>query len=219
MLVNPDVLEDLYNNAGLDRRKKAMEYVYDKRVHITKVTYDNSENLEIRSIVTGHGDRYQVYIKVADNEVDDVRCECPDYQKRYGACKHIVATMMEFMNNHEYAHLFQGENFEVADKFEKKAFKDIEKYRTFKQLINSFYHQEMMTKDDRQTPVIIPHSVRIEPKLIYDSFHKDLKIEFKIGDKQLYKLKNLPECYERMLRNMEQREKVIEKIINKGDKK
>ena len=25
--------------------------------------------------------------------------------------------------------------------------------------------------------------------------------------------------YERMLRNMEQREKVIEKIINKGDKK
>ena len=31
--------------------------------------------------------------------------------------------------------------------------------------------------------------------------------------------KRINSLYERMLRNMEQREKVIEKIINKGDKK
>ena len=42
---------------------------------------------------------YEVVIpnlEFEDGEIIDVTCECPDYQGRYAACKHIVATMMEF---------------------------------------------------------------------------------------------------------------------------
>lgn len=44
----------------------------------------------------------------------------------------------------------------------------------------------------------MPHTIKIEPKLIYNSYLKTLKLEVKIGDKQLYKLKNFPEFYDRM---------------------
>lgn len=82
---------------------------------------------------------------------------------------------------------------------EEKSNKSIEKYRTFKQLLSTFYYP-ISTGEEKQIEVLEPHSVKIEPKIIYNSFQKNLKVEFKIGDKQLYKLKNLPEFYERMLK-------------------
>ena len=71
-----------------------------------------------------------------------------------------------------------------------------EKYRDFKQLIHTFYpahEQEEVAKNK-----ILPRSIKLEPKLIYNSYLKTLKLEIKIGDKQLYKIKNLPEFYDRM---------------------
>lgn len=57
--------------------------------------------MEIYSNVRGSSDIYHVYIKVANGELDDVTCTCPDYERSYGACKHIVATMLEFTRNKE----------------------------------------------------------------------------------------------------------------------
>ena len=82
----------------------------------------------------------------------------------------------------------------------KKDDKDTQKYRVFKQLMNTFYYKEQID-EEHQLNLITPHSVKIEPTLIYHSFYKSLKIEFKIGNKQFYKLKKLPEFYDRMLKN------------------
>lgn len=46
---------------------------------------------------------------------------------------------------------------------------------------------------------VLPHTVHIEPKIIYNSFQKTLKLDIKIGDKQLYKIKKLSEFYDNML--------------------
>lgn len=202
MLVSSDVLEDLYNSAGLERKQKALDYKLKRKVHITKVTYENSRNLELRSMVKEDSTNYHVYIRIANNELENLTCECQDYRNHYGACKHIVATMMEFTSNQEYIRLFseQGTLNMKNNPMTKQQNQEQEQYRVFKQMLNAFYHQKTENAENEQSNPIIPHSIRIEPKIIYHSFSKSLKIEFRIGDKQLYKLKDLPCFYERMLR-------------------
>ncbi len=72
-----------------------------------------------------------------------------------------------------------------------------ENHRVFKQLLNTFTEQqntEIQTNEEEYAK-----NVQIIPKIFYNEFTKQLKVEFKIGDKQFYKIKNLPEFYERML--------------------
>ena len=74
--------------------------------------------------------------------------------------------------------------------------KNEEQYKVFKQIVHTFYHNETEPTKDIQSKV---NNLTIEPKLIYDDFHQTLKAEFKIGNVQLYKIKSLPEFFERML--------------------
>lgn len=81
----------------------------------------------------------------------------------------------------------------------KKYQKQEERYRDFKQLINTFYpnHNEEEQPQESKNKTL-PHSIKIEPILIYNSYLKTLKLEIKIGKEQLYKIKNFPEFYDRM---------------------
>ena len=75
-----------------------------------------------------------------------------------------------------------------------------ENHRVFKQLLNTFMPITEVTKQENKIAEEYAQNVKIIPKIFYNEFTKQLKVEFKIGDKQLYKLKNLPEFYERMLK-------------------
>ena len=71
-----------------------------------------------------------------------------------------------------------------------------ENHRVFKQLLGSFMQEEEETKQEQ---IEYAKNIQIIPKIYYDDFQKKMKIEFKIGDKQLYKIKNLPDFYTKML--------------------
>ena len=200
-MVNPELLEDLCYDAGTTRKEKAMEYVAKKRVNITKVIYEDNKNFELKAKVKGTGNNYDVYIKVQNNELEDLKCTCPDYKKNYAACKHIVAAMVEFDNNPEYIRIFTGvqanENVESNSlpNVNKKSSKD---YKLFQQLVNEFYYDHSQNSENNITNSK-NKKIKILPKLIIDKYNSNLKLEFKIGEQQLYKLKSLPEFYEHML--------------------
>ena len=201
-MVNPELLEDLCYDAGTTRKEKAMEYVAKRRVNITKVIYENSKNFELKSKVKGNSDSYNVYIKVQNNELEDLKCDCPDYQKNYAACKHIVATMVEFDSNPDYIRIFTGkkseQNIESDSTQELKNMKNAKDYKIFKQLVNEFYNNTF-TDNDKSLGKSKNKNIKIVPKLLIDKYNSNLKLEFKIGEQQLYKLKSLPEFYEKML--------------------
>ena len=67
-----------------------------------------------------------------------------------------------------------------------------EQYKVFKQVIHTFYPSD---KEKTKEVLSKVNNVIIEPKLIYDTFHKTLKVEFKIGQNTLYKIKSLPEFF------------------------
>ena len=201
MIVNPQVLKELKDVAGSAREVKAEEYVKNKRVNIKKVIYDNINNFEVKSNVKGNQNVYDVYIQVVQGEIENIECTCDDYHTHYATCKHILATAMEFNKNESYIRIFSGEVQEKQNDIAmyKKYSKKEEKYRNFKQLINTFYPNYEKEKEESKNR-ILPHTIKIEPKLIYNSYLKTLKLEIKIGDKQLYKIKNFPEFYDRMQR-------------------
>lgn len=74
--------------------------------------------------------------------------------------------------------------------------KNEEQYKIFKQIVHAFYHNESDKTKEIHNKV---NNLMLEPKLIYDAFHKTLKAEFRLGNGQMYKIKSLPEFFERML--------------------
>lgn len=186
MLVNPNITDDLYYSAGSARVNRAKDYQKKGNINITKVNYENANNFEIHSTVTGHYADYDVYIVAKNGELENVTCECEDYASHYGSCKHIVATMLEFCKGNNYT----TNKVKFVDK----------KYNDFKDLINTFYEDIESATALEETPSYTAISnVKIVPTLLVDKYSEEIKVEFRIGSKQLYKLKNLTEFYDRML--------------------
>lgn len=198
MIVDSEIINELRNSAGENKIRKAEEYIKDKKINITKVIYENPRNFEIRSKVKGNYDNYNIYIKVTQGEIENVTCSCPDYYEHYATCKHILATILEFDKNESYVRIFSGDNkskqsnMEIYQKFSNHD----EKYRIYKQLINSFYNIENKTNSKN---IRLYNVVKIQPKILYNSYNKTLKMEIEIGDKQLYKIKSISEFYERII--------------------
>ena len=73
-----------------------------------------------------------------------------------------------------------------------------DQYKIFKQVIHTFYNNETEKTKDIQNKV---NNLNIEPKIIYDTFNKTIKLEIRIGDSQLYRIKSFPEFFELMLKH------------------
>ncbi len=196
MLIDNEIIDELYYDAGNERVQKARLYVKTGRVEIEKINYNNKNNFELTGSVSGQ-EKYRTHISVESGEIIDVTCECQDYQKRYAACKHIVATMMEFESNDKYLTMIKNSNLVDLHKILRLD----SKYRNFKQIVNEFYTEEMqeIEQSNEQEKEEIQQKIKIEPKIIYDKYESNLRIEFKIGNQRMYKLKNLAEFYDRMI--------------------
>lgn len=187
MFINQTITNELYNGTSEERLQRAKEYVKQRRIQIESIYYENMNNLSITSLVYGRNDEYKVHIEIKNGELDSLKCECADYKTHYGACKHIVATMLEVDGNPKYS---EGQ-YKAKVK---------EKYTDFTDLINTFYDEETLLIDDTQKEqTALDKNIQIIPIIIYDDYSNELKIEFKIGTKkQYYKIRDLVEFYENM---------------------
>ena len=189
MIVRDELLEELKQTAGYARCEKAKQFVEAGKVIITKTAYENRDNFSIHAKVKGNQADYQTYIEVKNGEIEYLSCTCPDYESTYGTCKHILATVLEFNSNVGY--IRKNEN-------KSQLIKNNEKYRIYRQMINSFYSEEQKEINKK-----LPENekVRLESKLIYKEDIKSFRLEVKIGNKQMYKIKDLPTFYTRMINN------------------
>ena len=175
---------------------KAKEYVKLKRVKIINTSYKNSQNFSVRAIVIGNS-KYKTFIEVKDGEVEDITCTCEDYYENYGICKHTLASVIEFSENAKYAKKHKDTNDELEENIKNIA--NSQSYRNFKQIVNIFYNEEIDGINGEEDKLKKPGTIKIEPKIFYDKFSGDMKIEFKLGNKKMYKIKNLSEFYTRIL--------------------
>lgn len=194
MLVNKMILENLYQDAGERRTQRAKKYQEDGRAKIIDVDYKDNQNFEIRGMVAGTKP-YRTFIAVKDGEIEDITCTCEDYYQHYSVCKHTLATVLEFNQNKSYSEKY-GEDLE-ENFLQPKA--KLENYRSFQQIVNIFYNEAVEGMDEEESNTKKTGTIKIEPQIFYDKFLGDMKIEFKIGNKRMYKIKNLSEFYTRMI--------------------
>lgn len=158
------------------------------RVEIINTEYKNSKNFEINGIVVG-SEAYKTYIVVQDGEIEDITCNCQDYYNHYGVCKHTLATVMTF-----------AEDTSRVPEEENNSSKLNNQYRNFKQIVNTFYNEEIEEiEQEEEITLKNKGTIKLEPKIIYDKFSGDMRVEFKVGNKKMYKIKDLAEFYTRMI--------------------
>ncbi len=187
MIVSEEILESIFYDAGEKRTKDAKEYEAAGRVEITDYDYEDSLNFEIKSIVVG-AKIYNSYVSILDGEIEDIKCECDDYHNHYGICKHTLASIVRFSK--QTSHFKRKVSKENNIDINKKEFKN------FKQIVNTFYNEEVDNIDDvSQIQLRNKHTIKIEPKIIYDKFRTDIRVEFYVGNKKMYKIKDLSEFY------------------------
>ena len=191
MLVNHNIIDNLCEDAGEQRKQKAQKYRDENRIYFKKVEYENPMNFEVTAEVEGT-DIYNTYIQVKNGEIENITCTCPDYYNYYGVCKHTLATVLALADY----------NVEKIEKHENKATVQKEKkYTNFSQIVKTIYNHELneIDKDLEDNELKNTGTIKIEPKIIYDKFTKEMKVEFKIGNKRMYKIKNLAEFYTLMM--------------------
>ena len=125
-------------------------------------------------------------------------CICDEYKTSYCACKHIISALKEFISNPEYVKIFTGNQEETKMQIPEKE-DNMENYRVFNQLVKEFYSLAEIDEDANNKKKTIDGTIHIEPKIISNKFNNSLKLEIKIGEKQFYKVKSLPEFYDRFL--------------------
>ena len=194
MLVNEEIITELYENAGDARYSKALNYAKEKRVTITNVEYENKNNFALFADVKGNKNTYNVFIKVEDGEIKDIKCSCLDNAQNYCTCKHILATMIEFIDNAVYEKLCKNQVVQQKNQSDNKM-----DHRGFKQLIKAFYNTEVDTSEEKEKTVKDNKNVKIIPSIIFDSYYKEIKVEFKLGTDKFYKIKSLSDFYTSML--------------------
>ena len=196
MRVNENLSQELYEDAGEERTRKAREYVKQGKVYITKMEYENQNTFQITSEVQGNYDDYSVNISVKNGELEIASCECKDYEKTYGVCKHILATFIKF----EQTKFWEKE--ESKTNIQKKNSKNEIKYREFDRILNDFYNEqikEINSEDIQGLPE--EEKIKIETKVLFEKMENNLKLEFKLGNKKMYKIKDLSDFYTRMINN------------------
>ena len=189
MHINEKKAQEIYDDIGEERLRKANNYVRQGRVKITKAIYDNPNNFEITAEIDGNYDDYITKIKVVDGELEEASCECPDYYSRYGSCKHIAATLIKFKQTKYWDQNYIEGNQTKANT----------RFATFRKVVTELYNEELQeinSEEGEELPE--DKKIKLEPKVIVDRYDSTLKLEFKIGTTRMYKIKDLSEFYTRM---------------------
>ena len=192
MQVNENLSQEIYSDVGEERLTRAKRIVKQGKVEIKKVNYEDPNNFEISAEVEGNYDNYTTTIKVESGELEIAECECQDYYNRYAACKHIAATLIKFSQTKYW------------DKFDEpqKSKHNINRFANFRKIVTDLYNEELQEINSEELEQLPEDKkIKIEPRLIFDRFDSKLKLEIKIGNKRMYKIKDLSEFYTRMARN------------------
>ena len=198
MIINKELSQEIYNDAGEARRIKAKSYLNHGKINITKADYENPNNFSIKAIVEGNQDDYVVDIDVKDGELNVASCECMDYYNNYSICKHILATLMRFEQTKFWNHDIHDEVLVNSEKNSKNMYK----YKSFKNMISTFYNDELEELNKEQSNYLQgKDKVKIDVRLEYDKFSYGMKLDFKIGKNRMYKLKDLTEFYTKVMNN------------------
>ena len=204
MLINPNIVDKLCEEAGQSKTQKAIEYKDENKIKVLETNIENQNTFEIKAIAKG-SEAYRTYIAIKDGEVEDVSCQCVDYYNHYSVCKHTLASVLQCQEECEKRDNDENEtsavsmDSEILENVIERSKDQKIGHRNFKQIVNIFYNEEIENIDEDIKEIKTKGTIKLEPKIYYDKFANEMKVEFKIGNRKMYKIKDLSEFYTRMI--------------------
>ena len=203
MVINEKVYNEIKNSLTIDEINEANNLYNNGKVKLDKINYTNNDNFVIYAEVRDNQKLFKPCLSVANGEIVDLNCDCEKYKSTFGTCLHIAATAIALNNNKLYQNLFSDDKNNANNVNEK------DKYRLFRQMLNSFYNDEQRALNEKMYNGVL---YEIKPTLFFDSDLKNIRVEFEIiSGNNKYKIKNIVSFYDNILaRNVVKYGKKIE---------
>ena len=169
-ILNNKIYNELIEQLSKENIEKSEEIVKNNNVNIVKTYIDDINNFEVRAIVNNDDKKYNTYIKVSENEIENLSCTCDEYKENYCACFHIIATMEKFIKDYN-----SKKQIENSSNIINNSVEDIKNYKIFNQLLKTFKYIVEDEEEEKQEEKG-KNNIKIEPKIIYNKFNNSLKI-------------------------------------------
>lgn len=190
MEIDKDLFYSVTGYLNVREKIEQKKFREQKCVKIVGLVYNDKRNFSVKSMINDYRDGKVniVEIDVENGEIKRKECTC---SYRYGytyTCEHIIATIICLAETKEVQKNVEFEK-EVKDR----------EFHVFNQIVNLLYKEEMNNLE-KETIIANVDKVKIIPKIAFTRYYNELKLEFKIGSKQMYKIKNVSEFYENMIK-------------------
>ncbi len=191
MLISEENLQHFLKIAGKENVNEATDILKKGIVVIEKFQLGwNYEYIYVYAKVTEGRFSRQVNVNfsidISNANIDTYHCQCNYYSSRI--CPHTIACILKFCRDERYEK-------QAVDAIEKKKRED--EQEKFKNFINDFQDDQENTIIDNNEVDYIPNgTIKIIPELRYDGYPLGLVLDFKVGEKQLYKIKDLTKFYD-----------------------
>ncbi len=166
-MLNFEIREIIDRASNLAVYKRGLEYYKTNKVYDIEI---DRESEMISASVRGSG-IYDVEIYLDEDHIVDANCECESFSTWRGFCKHIVATLLcvKMNNNSDY-------------------FNDHRKAFPINKIIDYYVDKDFEESPDKQ-------EVKVAYSLTLDTYNQQVTLAVKLGENQLYVLKNPEEFF------------------------
>ena len=195
MLISEENFQQFLKMAGKESNKQAKEILENGKIIIEKFQLGwNYEYIYVYAKVTEGIFNRQVAVNFSidmqNQNIDTYHCQCNYYSARI--CPHTLACILKFCEDSRY------EKQALAAIKKKKKEDEQEKFHNF---ISNFEENTeiILGNNDIDVDYIPDGTVKIIPELKYDGYPLGLVLNFKIGEKQLYRIKDLLRFYDAYL--------------------
>ena len=193
MIISEALINEIKNELGVIKTRKAEEAYRNKRVQITNIDLTwNYKVVNISAIVVDkmtQKNKVQVRVDLEEGTVlYGYTCNCNLYS--YKKCEHILAVILEFNYNPKYEQIIKA-----SIENEKK---ERDRYM-FNNIIGEFAEDDFLfaksdSLEEKQELPALSTNIELVP-VVKENRYGEYELSFKIGNKKMYKIKSLQQFY------------------------
>ncbi len=205
-MITTDYVKSLANTASYSKGKSIQNSSW--KIEFFKVEHEGAYDYISASVLGSYDNEYGIDMKynTETDTLEDTYCECPAFEEYSGICKHCVAVLLEYKKYCERQvtmEAFVNRQKGTSEYDMRSRYFDVGSVsikhkpirRTTPQMKELLERQVRLRLASYQQKDMIGQ-VKLEPNFSFDE--QEVSLDFKIGDTQMYVLKDVFEFSERM---------------------
>ena len=187
MLISNENLQYFIKKAGEINYIKAKEILKKDNVIIEKfqIGWEYEYLYVYARVATDHKNiNVNFTIDILNKDIEVYHCQCNYYSSKI--CPHTLACVLKFCEDERY----EKQALDAINEKQREA--ELLKFQNF---INDFSEESNINEQEDEYDYLPKGTIKIIPELKYEGYPLGLKLGFKIGEKQLYKIKDITRFY------------------------